>query len=156
MEILLTLFNNKFVMKRIIGIFLICISFISCINCIGTGVFKCKVEGNISDNIIIYPVKQGDGKRIKNFRINSIQVTEKLDSTNWEKVWVEKDLKPIKGTILYGQTNESKTQPFLYAKELKEKSTYIISFNLSSYWIGYGICSCGFNVDENGNAVQIK
>lgn len=156
MEFILTLFNNKFVMKSIIGFFLICMSFNSCINSIGTRLFTCKVEGNIDDKIKIYPVKDENGKRVKNYTVYAINVSETLDSTNWEKVWVEKDLKPIKGTILYGQTNESKTQPFLYAKELKEKSTYIISFNLSSYWIGYGICSCGFNVDENGNAVQIR
>lgn len=156
MEFILTLFNNKFVMKSIIGFFLICMSFNSCINSIGTQLFTCKVEGNIDDKIKIYPVKDENGKRVKNYTVYDIHVSEILDSTNWEKVWVEKDLKPIKGTILYGQTNESKTQPFLYAKELKEKSTYIISFNLSSYWIGYGICSCGFNVDENGNAVQIR
>lgn len=156
MEFILTLFNNKFVMKSIIGFFLICMSFNSCINSIGTRLFTCKVEGNIDDKIKIYPVKDENGKRVKNYTVYAINVSETLDSTNWEKVWVEKDLKPIKGTILYGQTNESKTQPFLYAKELKEKSTYIISFNLSSYWIGYGICSCEFNVDEDGNAVQIR
>lgn len=130
-----------------------CIFITSCIiNHIGTGVFTCKVEGNISKNIIIYPVKQGKGKRIKSFRVNSIQVSEKIDSTIWEKVWIDEGLKPIKGKILYGQTNKSKKQALLSAKPLKEKSTYDIGFDITSYWIGQGVCTCRFNVDEYGNA----
>lgn len=138
-------------MKNLIGIFLICIALTSCINSIGTGVFRCKVEGNINNNIVIYTVKPPNGKKIKNFIVNNIQVSEKLDSTIWEKIWVEEELKPIKGTILYGQTNEDKIHPFLSAKELREKATYRINYNLSSYWYGYGICNCSFKVDENGN-----
>lgn len=68
-------------MKKLIGIFLIGIILASCINCIGIGVFRCKVEGNINDKIIIYPVKQQNGKRIKNFEVYSIGVSKKLDST---------------------------------------------------------------------------
>ncbi len=141
-------------MKKLIGIFLIYITFTSCI---GTRMLRCKVEGNINDKIIIYPVKQENHKRIKNFEVVSIEVREKLDSTTWEKVWVDVGpIKPINGIILYGQKNEDKKQPFLPAKELKKETIYEINFSLNSYSNGYGICGCKFNVDKDGNAAQVR
>lgn len=143
-------------MKNLIGVLLMCIFFISCIiNHIGTGMFTCKVEGNINDKIIVYPLKQEKGKRIKKFTVNNIQVSEKIDSTIWEKVWIDGGLKPIKGKILYGQTNENIKQALLSAKRLKEKSIYDISFDITSYWIGHGVCTCRFKVDENGNVENL-
>lgn len=144
-------------MKRLIGVFLICVTFTSFISCIGTRILTCEVEGNIKGDIKIYPVKPENGKRLKKYDVYSIVVREKLDSNTWDKVWLNERLRPVKGAIFYGQTNKDRKQSFLLpAKELRENSTYEVGFSLSSYWSGYGICSCKFNVDEDGNAFHRK
>lgn len=132
----------------------------SCLS--GTKMYKCYPTGNLNTEIRFYFDQKLEGKN-SNFKIQDINMFEKINDSLVEKVWMINvdNEKPKNGYIEYGQKFRRKTiENFKYdveAKKLKKNSVYEISIGSLHNSINgsNGIGGCKFKIDDKGNVINM-